>query len=58
MDIAAVTVVRQSEQVGNRQSECNIAVDRDVLLFAAAHLCTPLACEGVLIEDHGGTSKF
>jgi hypothetical protein len=45
-------IVRQFEQICNRQGESNIAVKRDVLLLAAAHLCTPLACQRVLIENH------
>ena len=52
-------IVRQLEQVGNRQGESNIAVKRDILLLAAAGLCTPLARRSVLIEeDHGETSNF
>ena len=45
-------IVRQLEQVGNRQGESNIAVKRDILHLAAARLCTPLACQRVLIENH------
>ena len=52
-------IVRQLEQVGNRQGESNIAVKRDILHLAAARLCTPLARRSVLIEeDHGETSNF
>jgi hypothetical protein len=51
-------IVRQLEQVGNRQGESNIAVKRDIVLLAAARLCTPLARRSVLIEeDHGETSN-
>jgi hypothetical protein len=51
-------IVRQLEQVGNRQGESNIAVKRDILLLAAARLCTPLARRSVLIEeDHRETSR-
>ena len=50
-------IVRQLEQVGNRQGKSNIAVKRDILLLAAARLSTPLARRSVLIEeDHGDTS--
>jgi hypothetical protein len=51
-------IVRQFEQVGNRQGESNIAIKRDVLLLAAAHLLTPLARQGVLIKDHRQTSAI
>ena len=52
-------IFRQLEQVGNRQGESNIAVKRDILLLAAARLCTPLARRSVLIEeDHGDTSAI
>jgi hypothetical protein len=51
-------IVLQLEQVGNRQGESNIAVKRDILLLAAARLCTPLARRSVLIEeDHRETSR-
>jgi len=51
-------IVRQFEQVGNRQGKSNIAINCDVLLLAAPHLFTPLACQGVLIKDHGETSAI
>jgi len=52
-------IVWQFEYVGNRQGESDIAVKRDVLFLAAAHLCTPLACQGVLIEeDHREARQF
>jgi hypothetical protein len=52
-------VVWQFEYTGNRQGESDIAVKRDVLFLAAAHLCTPLACRGVLIEeDHREASAI
>jgi hypothetical protein len=46
-------IVRQFEQVGNRQGERDIAIKRDVLVLAATHLFTPLASQSVLIKDHG-----
>ena len=51
-------IIGQLEQVGNCQGESDIAVKRDVLLLAAAHLCTPLARQCVLIKDHGETSAI
>jgi hypothetical protein len=48
-------IVRQLEQVGNRQGESNIAVKRDILLFAAARLCTPLARRACfVVKDANG----
>jgi hypothetical protein len=50
--------VRQFEQFCNRQGESNTAMNSDALLLTAAHLCTPLAGHGVLIEeDHRETSR-
>jgi hypothetical protein len=51
-------IVRQFKQVGNRQSESDVAIKRDVLLLAATHLLTPLAHRGVLIKDHQQTSAI
>jgi hypothetical protein len=44
-------IVRQFDQVGNRQGESDIAVKRDVLLLAAAHLCNIAAMEADLGFD-------
>jgi hypothetical protein len=51
-------IVRHFKQISNCQNESNIAVNRNVLLLAAAHLCTPLACQGILIKDHRETSAL
>jgi hypothetical protein len=48
-------IVRHFKQISNCQNESNIAVNRNVLLLAASHLCTPLACRGILIKDHRET---
>jgi hypothetical protein len=51
-------IVRQFEQVGNRQGESDIAIKRDILLLAATHLLTPLARQRVLIKDHRQSSAI
>jgi len=44
-------IVRQFEYIGNRQGESDVAVKDDVLFLATAHLCTPLACQCVFMEE-------
>ena len=51
-------IVRQFEQVGNRQCKSNITIKRDILLLAATHLLTQLARQSVLIKDQLQTSPI
>jgi hypothetical protein len=62
--MAAVTAGKSGRSSGNssksatRQGKSNIAIKRDGLLFAATHLFTPRAGQGVLIKDQGETSAI